>query len=445
MTVTRPQQNTAGRGMGYGLRALGRISRSTTLQRIGMRGPLQRAIYHGSRGGFRTATRAGRTFKAAQQLAAPARQPTRPPAALFDITPDDEQQMIKDAIGAFAAERVRPLAGEADEACATQLSILADLAELGIGTLGIPAELGGVMHEQATVTAVLVAEALAHGDMSIAYSALAPAAVATAIGQWGTAQQQATYLGEFTSENPPAAALAVLEPQPLFDPLDPHTTARRRGDDWTLEGTKTLIARAVDCELFIIAAHAQGIGPALFLIDSGTPGMTVQGEPAMGLRAAATGRLTLQDVRVPAGSLMAEGAPTAYNECIHRARIAWCALAVGASQAVLDHVIPYVNERIAFGEPISNRQAVAFAVADIAVDTESMRLATYRAAARADHGQSFAREAALARQLCARHASRIGSDGVQLLGGHGYIKEHPVERWYRDLQAASVMEGALLV
>ena len=130
---------------------------------------------------------------------------------------------------------------------------------------------------------------------------------------------------------------------------------------------------------------------------------------------------------------------------MQRARIAWCALAVGAAQAVLDYVIPYVNDRTAFGEPISNRQAVAFAVSDIGIESSGMRLATYRAASRADQGQDFGREAALARKLCAAKGMEIGSDGVQLLGGHGFVKEHPVERWYRDLRAAGVMEGALLV
>ena len=130
---------------------------------------------------------------------------------------------------------------------------------------------------------------------------------------------------------------------------------------------------------------------------------------------------------------------------MQRARIAWCALTVGTAQAVLDYVIPYVNERTAFGEPISNRQAVAFTVSDIAIESDGMRLATYRAASRADQGKNFAREAALARRLCSAKGMQIGSDGVQLLGGHGYVKEHPVERWYRDLRAAGVMEGALLV
>jgi alkylation response protein AidB-like acyl-CoA dehydrogenase len=118
---------------------------------------------------------------------------------------------------------------------------------------------------------------------------------------------------------------------------------------------------------------------------------------------------------------------------------------VGTGQAVLDYVRDYVKDRRAFGEPISNRQAVAFTVANMAIELEGLRLATYRAAGRVDQGLEFSREVALARRLCAHHAMAIGSDGVQMLGGHGYVKEHPVERWYRDLRAAGLMEGALLV
>ena len=127
------------------------------------------------------------------------------------------------------------------------------------------------------------------------------------------------------------------------------------------------------------------------------------------------------------------------------ARLGWSALAVGTGQAVLDYVIPYVNERQAFGEPISHRQAVAFMVANIAIELEGARLLDLRAAARAEQGRSFAREAALARRLTAENGMQIGSDGVQLLGGHGFVKEHPVERWYRDLRAVGVMEGVVLV
>jgi alkylation response protein AidB-like acyl-CoA dehydrogenase len=301
------------------------------------------------------------------------------------------------------------------------------------------------MAEQSTVTGVVVAEALAHGDLGIALAALAPGAVATALGLWGDADQQSRYLPAFTSENAPAAALALLEPRPLFDPLALSVKARRREGDWVLSGVKSLVPRAAEAELFVIAADAEGFGPALFVVESSTNGLFVQAEPAMGLRAAATGRVALEDARAPAAALLGEGAGEVYRECVQRARIAWCALAVGTAQAVLDYVIPYVNERTAFGEPISNRQAVAFGVANIGIELESMRLLTYRAAARADRGADFAHEAALARRLCAEQGARIGSEGVQLLGGHGFVKEHPVERWYRDLRAVGLMEGALLV
>jgi alkylation response protein AidB-like acyl-CoA dehydrogenase len=164
----------------------------------------------------------------------------------------------------------------------------------------------------------------------------------------------------------------------------------------------------------------------------------------MGIRAAGTGRLTFEDVKLQAGALLGDAHPSVFAEAVQLARLGWCAVALGTGQAVLEYVIPYVNERRAFGEPISHRQAVAFAVANMAIELEGMRLATYRAASRVDQGLPFAREAALAHRLCAERGVAIGSDGVQLLGGHGYVKEHPVERWYRDLRAAGVMEGALL-
>jgi alkylation response protein AidB-like acyl-CoA dehydrogenase len=155
--------------------------------------------------------------------------------------------------------------------------------------------------------------------------------------------------------------------------------------------------------------------------------------------------VTFDGVKLPKAALLSGGDPRAYEECVQLARLGWCALAVGTGQAVLDYVIPYVNERRAFGEPIANRQGVAFTVANIAIELDGMRLATYRAASRVDQGKSFAREVAIARRLCSERGMAIGSDGVQLLGGHGYVKEHPVERWYRDLRAAGVMEGGLLV
>lgn len=445
MPTATEDKGVAERSMGLGLRWLNKLAGSDLLDRIRIRKQVERALFTGTKNGFRSATAAGRTFKAAQNLTSPARQKPSKPRALFDISPDDEQQMLQEGVRDFAEAKVRPVAKQADFDKSTPDELLSQANELGVNMLGVPEELGGVMHEQAAVTSVLIGEALAHGDMGIAYSALAPGAVATAIGHWGTPEQEATYLPAFTGEDTPAAALAILEPRPLFDPLKLETTVAKKGDDWVLSGTKSLLARPKECELFLVAAEAEGIGPALFVIESGTDGLTVEEEPAMGLRPAATGRLLLEDVTLPATALLGEGSREDYVECVQRARIAWCALAVGAAQATLDYVKQYVNERTAFGEPISNRQSVAFGVSDIGIESEGMRLATYRAASRADQGQEFAREAAMARRLCAQKGMQIGSEGVQLLGGHGFVKEHPVERWYRDLRAAGVMEGALLV
>jgi alkylation response protein AidB-like acyl-CoA dehydrogenase len=437
--------SVAERGRSFGLRTVTRLAGSDVLDRVGMRKPAERALFRASKAGFRVAVAAGRTFSAAGKLGSPARQGKAKSAGLFDLTPDDEQGMLVEAISDFAASDVRPAALDADTAASTPKELLDQAGELGLGTLGIPEELGGVMAERSAVTAVLACEALAHGDMGIAFSALAPGAVANAIGLWGDAEQQARYLPSFTGEEAPVAALALLEPTPLFDPLALATTARRDGADWILSGTKSLVPRAAEGELFVVAADVAGGGPGLFIVEAGAHGLYAEAEPAMGLRAATTARLVMEEVRLPAGALLGEGDRQIYAECVQRARLAWCALSVGCAKAVLDYLIPYVNDRVAFGEPISNRQAVAFSVADVAIELEGMRLTTWRAASRADMGKQFAREVALARTLCAHKGMKIGADGVQLLGGHGYVKEHPVERWYRDLRAAGVMEGALLV
>ena len=311
--------------------------------------------------------------------------------------------------------------------------------------VGVPEELGGAVEQRSAATTVLMSEALAQGDMGIAAACLAPAAVSTALGLWGDAQQQATYLPAFVGESIPAAALAVMEPQPLFDPFALQTTARAAGGGYVLDGVKALVPRAGDGELFIIAADLKGEGPSLFVVEAKTAGISVEPEPAMGLRAAATGRLILEDVRVPATALLGGADPETYAECVALGRLGWCALAVGTGKAALDYVADYVKDRKAFGESISNRQAVAFTVANMAIELEGLRLATYRAAGRVDQGLPFRREVTLARRLCTDKGMTIGSDAVGMLGGHGFTKEHPVERWYRDLRAAGIMEGALLV
>lgn len=431
--------------MGWGLRALGRVAGGRVIDRLHLREPAQRLVYHGARAGFRSAGAVSRSFKSVQRLTSPARLSHAATRSLFDLTPSDEQQMLRDAAQGFALERLRPAALDADTQCQAPAALRAQSGELGLAALGIPEVLGGAGAERSPLTQVLVTEALSRGDMGLALACLAPVAVSTALTLWGDADQQARYLPAFVGDDPPAAALALLEPQALFDPYALSTRARAADGGYRLDGVKALVPLAAQAELFVIAAELDGHGPALFLVESSSAGLSVEVEPAMGLRAAATGRLRLDGVSLPGTALLGDCAAAVYDDCVQLARLGWCALAVGTAQAALDYLIPYCNERSAFGEPISHRQSVAFALADMSVELEGMRLATWRAASRAEQGLPFAREAALARRLCAEKGARIGSDAVQLLGGHGFVKEHPAERWYRDLRAVGLMEGALLV
>lgn len=433
-----------------GLRTLSRLASSRRLDQLRLRKPIETVLYQGTKAGFKSVTAANRSFKAVKNLASPQRLPTRGAGDLFDLSPSDEQRMLQDAARVFALEQLRPAASGADAAYAAPAELLAQCAELGVTALGIPESLGGMGTERSAVTNALIADALGQGDMGLAFAALAPAAVSNALVLWGSADQQATYLGAFASETPPHAALAIQEPTALFDPFELQTVARRAGDHYIIDGVKAMVPLAASAELFIVAATIPGQGPALLLVESSSPKLSVVTDRAMGLRAAGTARLHLDGVSVPANAVLG-GDPTSascaqiYAQCIQLARLAWCALGTGCAQAVLDYLVPYVNDRQAFGEPISHRQSVAFAIANMAIEVEGMRLLTWRAASLADVGQPFFEAAALARRLCADKSMQIGSDGVQLLGGHGFVKEHPVERWYRDLRAVGLLEGGLLL
>ena len=180
----------AQQGTQVALRGLNRLASLDLIDRAGLRGLTERLVYRGTRNGFRAANAAGRSFAAVQKLAQPARQPRAKRSGGFDVTPDDEQLMMQEAVGDFASQRLRKAAQQADADCAAPEELLEQSAELGIAMLGVPEELGGAFAERSAVTSALITEALAGGDMGLAFAALAPAAVSTAIGLWGDAEQQ---------------------------------------------------------------------------------------------------------------------------------------------------------------------------------------------------------------------------------------------------------------
>jgi alkylation response protein AidB-like acyl-CoA dehydrogenase len=431
--------------MAGGLRALNRLADSSLVERWGLEERTQQLVYEGAKRMAETAA------KAARRLVRKDREASHRLPAKFDLSLSEEQQLMRDTLRRFADEEMLPAARHADDASAPPEGFLEAFEELGAISMAVPESLGGTAERMSAVSQMLVAEDLAQGDMGLAFAALAPSSFVSAVAHWGDPDQHSRLIPPFVDGGGASATVAVIEPQPLFDPHALRMKAKKRSGDYVLSGEKSMVALASRAKWFLVAADLPKVGPRFFVVERDTPGVEVVSEPTMGLRSAALGRLKLDGVRVPREALLGGEAATeeeggaAYDDAVNRARIAWGAMAVGAGQAVLDYVIPYCNDRVAFGEPISHRQSVAFMIADIAIELESMRMLVYRAAGRIDAGLSCRREAYLARTLCSEKAVEIGTNGVQLLGGAGFIKDHPMEIWYRHLCAIGVMDGNLLV
>ncbi|MFZ5723089.1 MAG: acyl-CoA dehydrogenase family protein [Pseudomonadota bacterium] len=426
---------------GYALNLLNRFAGSDWADKLGLRKPVEKSAYTLTKTGFKLIATAARQFKG-PKVDKPARL-NRPGHVtdLFDLNITDEQQMIRESVQSFAKDVLRPAAHDADEALTMSDELIAQANELGLTMFAVPEAFGGAAAERSPVTSALIAEDLAYGDLSLALGILCPISVANALTQWGTAEQQSKYLAAFCSEKPPVATIAVNEPVPLFNPHRLAMSAYKAADGWILNGVKSAVPLAHRSELLLVAAQTVD-GPAVFIVEGGTKGVSYTDGRSMGLRAAGLCDIAFDNVVLPADAKLGDG-DFSYKQFIDYGSMAWAALAVGSARSVLDYVIPYVNERVAFGEPIAHRQSVAFMVANIGIEMEGMRLLAWRAASRAEQGLDFHREAFLARTMAAERGMEIGTNGVQLLGGHGFTKEHPVERWYRDLRAVGIQYNGL--
>lgn len=434
--------------IGFALSTMNRLAGNPWLDRLRLRKPVEQMAFGGTRAGFQLLSASQRRYRQLRGLLPTRRLPTQAPSNRFDLNPTDDQQMIMDSLRRFAGDRIRPAAPAADEAMKVPEDLLRMGGEMGLVHYSVPESFGGIAEVQSPLTSVLIAEVLGWGDMGIAQALLASFGVAQVLTHWGNGRQQARYLpalsGASDDDQPPAlGTIAVDEPHPLFSPDHLHTRARRNARGFVLNGLKCSVPIAEMADLFLVAAQLENEGPRLFILERGLEGLAWRPDPSMGLRAAGLAQLALNDVVLDSDALVGTGEPFDYQAFLDKAALMRCALATGCAQAVLDYVIPYSNQRVAFGEPISHRQSVAFMISNMAIELESMRLTLWRAASRAEQGLPFHREAALAQLLNSEKSMQIASDGVQLLGGHGYVKEHPVERWYRDLRSTALLYGGL--
>ncbi len=425
---------------GVGLGIASRFAGSEFARKFGLRKPAEKLAYAGTKKGFEVIGQMV-AKKAAKKGDAQILLPEPSKHGLFDLTLSEEQQMIKDTVRSYAEEVVRGLAHDANEAMTLPDTFLQDIMDLGLNFFSVQESLGGAAQAYSPTTSAIIAEELAWGDFSLAYATLAPVAVANAIVKWGTDAQKEKYLPAYLAETPVQAAIAVQEPAALFNPAKLSTKAKKTKTGFEISGVKTLVPFGGNANMYLVAARYKRKN-RLFLVPGDAPGLSWKAAPAMGLRAVATGTLTMEKAPLSSDALLG-GKDFDYQTFIDLGQLHWCALAIGACQAALDYLIPYVNEREAFGEPISHRQSVAFMVANIGIELESMRLMVWRAAALAEMGKPFHREAYLAQLLCADKAMEIGTNAVQLLGGHGFTKEHPAERWYRDLRILACINGGM--
>lgn len=427
--------NMMNKAQGFGLSLITKIAGSEVLDQLKLRKFVEKSLYQGSKTGFKVLNKTQKAFR--PQAIDKQRLPNQVNENLFDLSLTEEQQMTVNAMSQFAEEVLYALAHDADHQAQFPEQLWQHLVDLGLNYYALPEALGGVAAEQNIVSNILIAESLAKGDFSLTAGLLSTFSVINAITRWGSTQVQSMYLPVFAEDTDVTATFAFQEATPAFNPYQLKTKATEQNGQMTITGEKTLVILGDTADVFLVSAEFNG-QPDIFVVQSNET-IAIQANPAMGLKAAET--VTLHFNQTPA--LRLGDADFDYTAFVDLGNLMWCAMAIGTGEAIKAYCIKYANERTAFGEPISHRQSVAFMIADMAIEIDAMRMLVLNAASLAEAGQPFHREAYLARLLCAEKSMKIGTDGVQLLGGHGFTKEHPVERWYRDLRATAILHSGL--
>ncbi len=359
----------------------------------------------------------------------------------FGLT--EEQELVRSTLREFASDVVRPIARECDEASKLSEEFLAQVWDLSLVSTQLPDRYGGGGEARSPITNALILEELACGDATLALAALAPAGFAFAIADQGSEAQKKQYLPLFSGQSYHAACLAVDEPGPASNASAPRTLAAPDGDGYRLSGAKCLVPMGDRASHFLVIA---GVGDDLgaFIVARDAEGLTVsEPERNLGLRALPTATLEFERVAVSAGDRLGGPSGCDVQRLLNHSRAALAAVMVGVSRAAVEYATPYAKQRQAFGQAIAQKQAIAFRLADMHIETESSRWLTWKAASQLERGLDATRAAHLALTYAAEKALWVTDQGVQVLGGHGFIREHPAEMWYRNTRTLGVLEGGL--
>ncbi len=350
----------------------------------------------------------------------------------FELT--EEQEIVRATLGEFAAEAVAPEARRLDEAARIDVAMFDRLWATGV----IPAQADRA--ERSAVSNALILEELGAADATVAAALACGMGFVQAIADQGTPAQRDALLPGLTGDAARYGVIALAEKTFGSDVSRPTTTAARDGQDFVLQGTKALVPLADGATHFLVVASLEGAADA-FIVPADSAGVTIAAaEGTLGLRGLAGASVTFDGVVVPGSMRLGENGADV-QRIVDGARIAAAAVMTGLSRAVRDYVIPYTKERVVHGVPLAQKQAVAFNIADMAIEVDAMRWMTWQAAWAIDAGQPATKLAQLAFTYAGTQTMEIADDGVQMLGGYGFVREHPMEMWYRNARSLSVMEG----
>ncbi len=356
---------------------------------------------------------------------------------------DEEQTMIRDSLQGFARDVLAPGARAIDEAGTVPDAIIQQGWDFGLIAAAIPEAYGGGGMERSSITNAVALEALGGGCASQGAAIMAPGQFVGALIDFGSDEQKAEYLPKFAGATPVAAALALQESQFGFAAEDQRTSARKSGNGWVLSGEKRLVPLGDRAETFLVLARDESGETAGFLVPRGAAGLTVAAESgSMGLKPLPQAKVTLSDVELPGSARVSVDA----QKLVNQARIGAAAMAVGLSRQATDFAIPYAKERVAFGEPIGKKQSIAFMLADMHIECEAMRWMVWKAASLLEHNDPGAAKASvLAQDYVRRKSVKIADDALQIFGGHGFIRELPLEMWLRNARTLTVLDGPVSV
>ena len=365
---------------------------------------------------------------------------------MYSFDPTEEQQMLIDAVNKYAVNDLRTAAHEAEENKELPKKLVSKGWEIGLLQASIPEAYGG-FGDRSAVTGALALEEMAFGDLAGTLAVMTPSLFAMPILLTGTEEQKQEYLPKIIEGDWAPYTAALIEYTFDFDPHELKTTATQKGDEYVLNGEKAFVPFAKDAEMMLVYANLDGSTQA-FIVPKDAAGLTVsdEREKLMSLNALPMYRIKLDNVKIPAANRLGGASGMDFELILASMRIATAAAAVGVANAAFEYSKDYAKEREVFGVKIAQKQAIAFMLAEMRTEIEASRLLTWEAAWKLDQGREDAsNDAYLAYTGAVDMAMMVTDRAVQILGGHGYIREHPVEMWMRNGRGFATFTGLVIV